>query len=505
MVRVALIVCLALSASACRRTVTTLELKDLELALDREHTDPASGGAITPATLSINRYHSILRRLNRADLRLDANGRVSLLVHAKSSTVPTVRFENIDVRYLVPVLPYAHGRTLDDFDKVNLFLAEYARNGIELSQAAQNTRFGAFAADPSLFNDEEEYQLEENGKLVPNPAARPKRMSLTNNCLAPGLWELSASDSAGETHHAWFKLPPQAIFSLLRAANDVDATDEELGAALTYRGDLGRVRLDLDRLRTKGELIHKGAVSVNTNKDVLSYSTQDSRRKVQRKFFVLERGGAKLEAQKLGELQPGDLFKMHSFVEPGVYSLTPRVVPYEPIWSSAEISLVTPKTKYGDEVRREAPLGYIELVLRTQDQKRAIVLGNVPVDLLVFEDDFAIPAFGAGVLPPSEPIERRYLYFEQGPAPHYAYLAKVEGEDLVVENNHEGGLEQIFLRPFQREGRTFLRLTLVSYERIVDLLEVEMPLEGELEKRVLRASQMYQPPLYRVYTDSNTR
>ena len=77
------------------------------------------------------------------------------------------------------------------------------------------------------------------------------------------------------------------------------------------------------------------------------------------------------------------------------------------------------------------------------------------------------------------------------------------GQQRYVLNNHEYGVEQVFVRPFRRDDQVFLRLTLVAYERIVDLLELEIPLPEELATRVERASEAYRPPSFRVYADSN--
>jgi len=78
----------------------------------------------------------------------------------------------------------------------------------------------------------------------------------------------------------------------------------------------------------------------------------------------------------------------------------------------------------------------------------------------------------------------------------------VNGKQFLL-NNHEIGYEQIYLRPFQKDQKTYLRVTVVSYERIVDLLEVEIPLDQDLSEKIIRASEAYKPPVYEVYTDTN--
>jgi hypothetical protein len=181
-----------------------------------------------------------------------------------------------------------------------------------------------------------------------------------------------------------------------------------------------------------------------------------------------------------------------------------RTVAYEPIWTTATLREVTPRTRFG-----EAPSphhyadGALELTLRSGDGRRAIVVGNLPIDLLVFQEDYDVPGFGVGVMRSGEAIEKRHLFLRDGPAPVYAYTADADGDTLYVANNHELGLEQIYLRPFKRGDEVLLRVTLVAYERIIDILDVEVKLPGELAKKIVDASAHYQRPLWRSFSDSN--
>jgi hypothetical protein len=74
---------------------------------------------------------------------------------------------------------------------------------------------------------------------------------------------------------------------------------------------------------------------------------------------------------------------------------------------------------------------------------------------------------------------------------------------MYVANNHELGLEQIYLRPIRRGDDVLLRVTLVAYERIVDILEVEVKLPDELARKIVDASAHYERPLWRSFSDSN--
>jgi hypothetical protein len=484
----------------CRRA-PDVTLHAVPLTLDRE--ERVDNQPLTPSTQSVNRYRSVLARFDAADLELDGRrGRLRVQLDEHGRPAGLISIENVALDFLVPRLDYPHGRRLTPFDRVNLVLSEYSRSGVELSLQERNREYGYFRSR-GLFNDEEEYRFED-GRVVPNPGARPKRMSLTNNCLAPGLWEISAADSVGELYHAWLSLPESGYLALVRAANRLDATDEELRAALAYPKDFGPVALDLDRLRTNVRSLGSFPVAVDLDKPVASYSTQDSRRKVQRKFYTVERDGKPIEPVHFSDLRPGDQFRFFSFVAPGIYTREPpRRVPYEPIWTTAELAEVTPRTRFSAPSPHRYSLGALEITLRSSDGTRAIVVGNLPVDLLVFQEDFDVPGFGVGVLRASEPIEKRHLYWRDGPAPVYAYSAFVRDGRLVVANNHEQGLEQIYLRPFRRGSQVVLSVTLVAYERIVDILALEIPLPAELGARIIRASEEYQRPLWRSFSDSN--
>ena len=487
--------------AGCRRA-HDVEVRGVKLALDQEQR--LADQPLSSSTQSVNRYRSVLSRFDAADFLYDArNGRLRVRFDEKGAPSDLVEYDNIDARFVIPLLPYAHGRTLTPFDKLNLMLAEYSRNGIDLSLQDDNSEYG-YVKTHGLFNDDEEYRFE-NGKVVPNPGARPKRMSLTNNCLFPGLWELNASDSVGEMWHAWLTLPAHGYFDLVRAVDGIDDGDAVLAEVLDYHKTIPRVAVELDRLRRVVRTIATVPVAVDGDKAIGGYSTQDSRRKVQRKFFRIERGGKEIAAATFAALQPGDLFRFYSFVPPGIYTnKTLRTVPYEPIWTTATLREVEPRTRYGAAPSPHRYVdGALELTLRSGDGKRAIVVGNVPIDLLVFQEDYDVPGFGVGVLRASEAIEKRNLFLRDGPAPIYAYAADVDGDTLYLANNHELGLEQIYLRPVKRGDDVILRVTLVAYERIVDILEVEVKLPDELARKIVDASANYQRPLWRSFSDSN--
>jgi hypothetical protein len=247
------------------------------------------------------------------------------------------------------------------------------------------------------------------------------------------------------------------------------------------------------------------APQVANNKRIGSYSTQDSRRKSQAKYYAIERNGRQIEANRFNDLNDGDIFNVKRFVSPGVYSATKKQdIPFDPHWAKVEIRRVQPLTRYVESDTPPFVSDYVEIIAYQPGEKDAIVMGNIPLALLVEQNDYLIPSFGVGLFLPSEQIERRYLRVKDGPAPHYAYQMTFKDKQWRLVNNHESGIEQIALRPFSKDGRLYLRITFIAYERILDLLELEVPLSGtRLATIIEQSTENYQPPLYSVYEDNN--
>ena len=484
-------------------TYETIGFNNGIVKLDQE--DLKDGSPLNPSTQSINRYNSKLRDFDKVEVDIKEDNHTFALTLTKKDDARKIFVEGVNLNYLVPLLPYEHKDKPDDFDLANLMLAEYARNGISLSHQKSNTKFGVFNSTEGMFNNNAEY-IYEGGKILPNSSLKPKRLSITNNCLKPGLWEVAATDSVGEMYHGWFNFPKKSYFNMVRLANNIKISDWGLSRALKYRDDLSNVNVDLDRLRKEGEIFTDTKAIYNADKRIGSYSTQDSRRKSQQGYYKVSRNGKDEKFGMFSELQSGDQFRMHKFISPGIYSATDhQIVTHDPSWDHMVIKEVSPLTKYPGGKNALDPFGYIEVSLLKNNNSEAIVVGNIPVSLLVFQDDYRVPAFGAGVLSASEIMERRFLRVSEGPVPHYAYqVRKNEGSDKWgLVNNHVTGYEQIYLRPFEEDGKLYLRMTVVSYERIVDLLEVEVEVDGVLAQRIHQASSQYQPPMFRVYRDAN--
>ncbi|MES2938966.1 MAG: hypothetical protein V4864_14870 [Pseudomonadota bacterium] len=489
-------------------------LENIPVRLNMEQRD-AKGNAINPSTQSVNRYSSALEELTRIPkivLAPDAT-KFSMQIASEDGS-KVVNFENVDFYQVVPVLPYKTAAGgLDAFDKANLMLAEFGRNGLMLTYQAKNGTLAYFNDLPKPFlttGGEEDYSVGKNGAIVPNKLARPKRFSITNNCLKSGLWELAATDAVGEMYHAWFNMPKPTYAEMIRRANGIDLPDGEILAALKYRGDITSVPADLGRLRTEGPVLFQGKSRVSAGKQIGSYSTQESRQKSQNKYFEVTRGfslfGATqaVAAKTFADLQVGDIFSTRRFVNPGVYAAEDKkTIPFDPFWEDVEVKSVAPLTRYRDGKPAAAGEEFLEIAVYAKDRQRRIVMGNIPLSLLVAQEDYLLPSFGVGVNPPAEFAERRHLRLKDGPVPHYAYQNVLQGGQWRLENNHEGGVEQMALRVFTKGDRTFLRVTFVAYERILDLLELEVEVTGPLAQKLRASSAAYQPPLYRVYEDVN--
>ena len=199
---------------------------------------------------------------------------------------------------------------------------------------------------------------------------------------------------------------------------------------------------------------------------------------------------------------------MSAFIEPGIYSYTQRnKFDYsflaEPV--SASVQFVEPKTSYSfnSPGSRSATDQYIEMNIDLGRNERMIV-GNLPLSLLVKQEDFILQGFGVGIFEPAGLAERRKLLVQGGPHPSYAYLAEQNGKDLVALNTHRKGIEQIFIRSHPDDATPYWEVTITSYERIADLIRYKVTMPKALWEKQRLASQSYIPPVYFTYRDDNT-
>lgn len=497
--RVVLLAALS-SFAACSSHLVELEGIDVRANLEDQALD---GSMYTPETQSFLRNQHWLDRVRCLDLRADERGDAEIdLICADDPDYAS--FVNVPLFYLVPCLYYPASTPPDAFDAYNLMLAEYARNAVSCPFGQPQDEMTHF--ETSLEGDAAWGMPARPYEFVANPRFRPLRMSVVNNCLRPGLFELSANDNAGEIYHGWFSFPDADYLRVVARANALPEAFVE--AALKYRSE--DIELDLARLRTPVQTV--GRVALGLAADGRSgYSSQGSRKKLAKGYVLLDQDGKRVIPDRLSQLTQNPLH-MSSFVEPGKYSASERRtfdLSFLREVRDAEVSVVEPKTSYRwlEDDAPPAPTfrggRYLELRLNLADY--TLVIGNLPAAMLVPQEDFTLNGFGVGVMSASEPAERRRLLMSEGPSPSFAYLCRSDGDRLIGVNSHEKGLEQVFLRTRWQGGKAVWEVTLTSYERIVDLVKYEVPVPDALVDEMNDLRRRYISPVYLTYQDDNIR
>lgn len=480
-----------------------VEIKDLEVKPSLE--DKKDDGSVyTPETQSILRGKHVLESVDGMDIQIDSNDEATVVLKS-SKNGETVRYNSIPIDTLVPRLHYSPASPPDEFDAFNLMLAEYSRNSIDFPRGTKSDSMTHF--ESSFDEVSAPWTLNSDYEFKANPRYMPSRMSLTNNCLGPGLWELNATDTAGEIFHAWFGFPGDRYMQLVAQVNGLPR--EFVEKAVIFRKEDAPV--DLDRLRTIKESIGTGTVVLAPDSRA-GYSSQGSRRKLGRGFAMVEKDGKLVKPEKLSDLT-SSVSHLSEFQEPGRYSFKVRK-PFDMSFlakaKGAEFFLVEPKTSYvdfngqgGKRAENADQTEYLELHVTLENE--TLVFGNLPISLLVPTEDFTLHGFGVGILSAGEPTEQRKLWFERGPLPSFGYLIHEKDGKTMGVNTHERGLEQVFLRTRFEKGVPHIEVILTSYERMVDLVKYEITVPSGLVERLNQARLRYIPPIYRTYKDDNLR
>ncbi len=198
---------------------------------------------------------------------------------------------------------------------------------------------------------------------------------------------------------------------------------------------------------------------------------------------------------------------LSSFIPPGKYSLDQRRqfdFSFLRQLRAARILRTTAITDYQwRRADRQPSPGCVEI--RVDLGEWQVVIGNLPVALLVPQEDFALAGFGVGILASSDFAERRRFLIDAGPPPSFAYLCRRQDERTVVVNSHEYGLEQIFIRTHIQDREPWWEVTLTSYERIVDVVKYRIVIPPALVGELHAAAVDYAAPHYRSYRDDNLR
>lgn len=501
---VALLVAAAVGAGFAGFGRQVVEIGPLTVRPTLEHRT-ADGGLYTPSTQSLLRTHSRLEQVDAAVFKIES-GELAELELRTGQGDEKLSFHRIPIRQLVPRLHYTPGPEADGMDGLNLMLAEYSRNGLSVPWGRPGDTMAHFRTE---LDGTVPWRLRGDFDFEPNPDYKPQRVAVINNCLAPGLWELSAVDRSGEIYHAWFDMPHEDYFDLVADVNGLQRDFVE--QVLQWKEE--EVPLDLSRLRRP--LTDLGAVPVVSLDEDVSFSSQGSRRKLHRNYVLVDQDGELRPPQRLSDMQRHEVV-MSSFMPPGIYSSkveerTRFDIGFLADPVSAELRKVEPLTDYAfDQGGTPDPVGgdYLEMTIRFANGEMLIV-GNLPTELLVRQEDFVLHGFGVGILPASDFAERRPFLLEQGPRPSYAYLVRPEaasdGEPEILKalNSHGRGLEQIFVRSRPDADTPHWTLTLSSYERIVDLAKLRIDMPSELVESQRQASERYIPPIYTTYRDDN--
>ena len=401
----------------------------------------------------------------------------------------------------MPRLHYLPAQPPDPFDAFNLMLAEFSRNSLSVPQGTDGDEMAHFQTN---LRDSVPWKLQADYDFIPNPDYKPLRVAVTNNCLAPGLWELSAIDRSGEIYHSWFTLPEDTYTNLVAKTNRLDR--EFVRGALSWREE--PVRLDLGRLRRVLEDL--GDVAITVLDESVGFSSQGSRRKISRDFALYESASQLQRPRFLSDLHRHPV-ALASFAEPGIYSARPEDRSWfdfaflaEP--SSARVRIVQPLTSYRwttQALAEQEPEGRTIEITIDLGHGEQLLLGNLPLHLLVEQEDFVLHGFGVGILSPNGFAERRKFLIENGPRPSYAYLVARRGQTLMGLNSHSRGIEQVFIRSHPNAENPAWEVTITSYERIADLVKYRIEIPLDLEEFERRASREYRPPIYFTYRDDN--
>jgi len=409
------------------------------------------------------------------------------------------RLRNVPFDQLVPRLHYRPKETPDDFDYYNLMMAEFSRNGVSMPFGREGDDIAHFETDLKAAIP---WLLEEDYKFKPNPYFKPLRFSIVNNCLSSGLWELNATDKTGEIYHGWMNFPKDEYFNMVAEVNGLEA--DKVRQALQWKED--KVNVDLDRLSTQGQEI--ATLSASVIDEPISYSTQGSRQKLSKKFVTCKQEDNYKVPHSLSEVINNPV-KMCAFVEPGLYSLEERKdfdfqFLGEP--QAVRVYEVDPKTSYSFNKKpfKRDEYRYVEIQIDLPN-KRKLIVGNLPLHLMVQQEDFGIHGFGVGILSPGGFAERRQFLIDQGFHPTYTYLVEETEEGLVALNSHDLGLEQVFIRSFATSATPHWDITFTSYERITDIVKYRIPIPDVLLPAQIAHKENYITPVYFSYRDDNIR
>jgi hypothetical protein len=458
-----------------------------------------NGDLYSSSTQSLLRQAHWLDTVSQIDISMDSDYIAEIELKGSDKNY-SLSLHNLHMDHLVPRLHYQPATPLDEFDAYNLMMAEFSRTGISVPQGKKGDEMAHFRSN---LKETVPWTLTNDYEFNPNLAFKPMRVSLINNCLASGLWEINATDRAGEIYHAWFDMPQQFYYELTAKVNDLPV--HFVKKALPW--DNKKVKMDLNRLRNT--INEFGEFPITVLDSQMSYSSQDSRRKLAKGFVKIKRDGDLVKPESLNDFRSSSIF-MSDFIEPGKYSFTDRKeIDLRFLFNakSATFYQVEPKTSYSwnNPIKTTfKSTKYLELMIQMDDDIQ-LIIGNLPLSLLVRQEDFQIYGLGVGVLAPAEVAERRDLLLAEGHHPSFAYLAEKKDGQLYAVNSHDIGIEQIFIRCNPFDNNPHFEITIASYERITDVIKYRVAIPNEILPQAMQYSKNYVSPIFFTYRDDNLR
>lgn len=453
------------------------------------------GEYYNPSTQSFLRGHHWLESIKEVNIKL--NRQHSGSIYLRSDNEKHLSLHNIPFELMVPRLHYTLENSPDEFEAFNLMMGEYSRNSLSIPTGKKGDQITHFRSN---LKESVPWKLTGDYQFQPNKYFRPLRIGITNNCLKPGLWEFNATDRAGEIYHSWFSMPENLYVDIVSKTNHLSR--EFTKNALSWKEK--EILLRLERLRTIKKSF--GNMKIAIIDGPVGFSTQDSRRKLHKKYVQITSKDGQVSPKMRQELLENPV-SMSDFISPGKYSLSKQKhfdlsFLKQPI--IAEIFSVHPKTSYkmNDNIE-PAHAKAIHLEINIHLKERCIIIGNLPLPLLVQQEDFVINGFGVGIFSASGLPERRDLLIKKGPHPSYAYLTNATKKYVI--NSHKYGIEQIFIRTHPFAEKPFWEITISSFERIVDIVKYHIEIPEELQKVTKTITEKYITPIYFSYRDDNLR
>ncbi len=459
----------------------------------------ADGTLYTPTTQTILRGYHWLETVRSIDIIVNQSLQGTFKLN-NPNTNHVLHLQNIPIDYLVPRMHYTPSNPPDEFDGFNLMMAEYSRNGLRVPVGKKDDSIARFVTN---LKDGSPWSLEGDFKFLPNPSFKPLRIGVINNCLHPGLWEINAEDRAGEFYHGWCQIPEDAYSKLVAKVNKLPIDFVKRSIQWHEKN----VKISLDRLRTIDQQFDTVPIYLIDGKP--GYSSQGSRRKLHKRYVTINKNGKDTIPEKLSDFKSNSV-KMSDFVAPGKYSLAQRKVfdlsfLFEAM--SVKLSTVNPLTNYQWNTSNQITFKsneYVEFQINLS-HNRKIILGNIPLSLLVRQQDFVINGFGVGVLSANALAERRQLLLERGPHPSFAYVIEEKDNEWYAINSHTLGIEQVFVRCNPLSKKPHFEITIASFERIVDLVKYKIQIPETLLDITRKNTESYTSPEFYTYRDDNLR